>query len=105
MTPAERASELEAVSAGGAEAVFHGRFFPREEGGTNVRTVFAQVRLRSALTASAQHRCPEALAMVDVALEPPEALLPLDRTAKGSRLLLLFDGSKDGAPHVIQLGE
>jgi hypothetical protein len=51
--------------AGGAEAVFHARFFPREEGGTNVRTVFAQVRLRSALTASAQHRCPEALAMVD----------------------------------------
>lgn len=35
----------------------------------------------------------------------PEALLPLDETAKGSRLLLLFDGSKDGAPHVIQLGE
>src|SRR5262249_54224551 len=30
--------------AGAAETLFHGRFFPREEGGTNVRTVFAQVR-------------------------------------------------------------
>jgi uncharacterized protein DUF3616 len=36
---------------------------------------------------------------------PPEALLPLDRTAKGSRVLLLFDGPKDGAPHVVELGK
>jgi Protein of unknown function (DUF3616) len=35
----------------------------------------------------------------------PEAILPLDRTATGSRLLLLSDGPKEGAPHVIQLGE
>ena len=33
----------------------------------------------------------------------PEAVLPLDRTAAGSRLLLLFDGTKQGAPQVIQL--
>jgi tetratricopeptide (TPR) repeat protein len=51
--------------AGAAAALFRDRFFPREEGGTNVRTVLAQVRLRSALTASAQHRCPEALGIVD----------------------------------------
>jgi len=36
---------------------------------------------------------------------PPEGLLPLDRTAKGSRVLLLFDGPKDGAPHVVELGK
>ena len=35
-----------------AEALFRNRFFPREEGGTSVRTVFAQVRLRRAETAS-----------------------------------------------------
>ena len=48
-----------------AEALFRNRFFPREEGGTSVRTVFAQVRLRRAETASRQQRCPEALRIVD----------------------------------------
>jgi tetratricopeptide (TPR) repeat protein len=32
-----------------AEALFQGRFFPREEGGTNVRQVFLEVRLQNAL--------------------------------------------------------
>jgi len=32
-----------------AERVFHGRFFPREEFGTNVRQVYLEVRLRQAL--------------------------------------------------------
>jgi tetratricopeptide (TPR) repeat protein len=48
-----------------AESLFRSRFFPREEGGTSVRTVFAEVRLRRAETASQQQRCPDALAIVD----------------------------------------
>jgi tetratricopeptide (TPR) repeat protein len=63
----------EAGDAAAADALFRSRFFPREEGGTSVRTVFAQVRLRTALTASEQRRCPEALAVVDsLARETPD---------------------------------
>jgi tetratricopeptide (TPR) repeat protein len=49
----------------GAERLFHGRFFPREEGGTNVRTVYAQVRLTSARAAAGSGRCPVALGALD----------------------------------------
>lgn len=56
---------VEAGDGAAAESLFQGRFFPREEGGTSVRTVFAEVRVRRAETASQQQRCPEALAIVD----------------------------------------
>ena len=55
----------ESGSGDAAESLFRSRFFPREEGGTSVRTVFAEVRLRRAETASQGQRCPEALAIVD----------------------------------------
>lgn len=45
----------------GAERLFHDRFFPREEGGTNVRAVYAQVKVTSARIASRSGRCPAAL--------------------------------------------
>jgi tetratricopeptide (TPR) repeat protein len=48
-----------------AEALFRERFFPHEEGGTSVRAVFAQVRLRRAETASQQQHCEEALHTLD----------------------------------------
>jgi tetratricopeptide (TPR) repeat protein len=48
-----------------AERLFHDRFFPREEGGTNVRTVYAQVRLTSARVASDQGRCDRARQILD----------------------------------------
>jgi len=48
-----------------AEALFRDRFFPREEGGTSVRAVFAQVRLRRAETAAQQRRCEEAARTLD----------------------------------------
>jgi len=35
-----------------AEKLFHGRFFAREEGGTNVRQVYLEVRLQAALAAA-----------------------------------------------------
>jgi hypothetical protein len=49
----------------GAERLFHGRFFPREEGGTNVRAVYTQVRIASARVAADAGRCPAALGILD----------------------------------------
>jgi tetratricopeptide (TPR) repeat protein len=49
----------------GAERLFHDRFFPREEGGTNVRTVYAQVRVTSARLAAGSGRCAAALGVLD----------------------------------------
>jgi tetratricopeptide (TPR) repeat protein len=56
-----------------AERLFHGRFFPREEGGTNVRQVFLEVRLRRALELAQAGRAKEAAALV----------ASLDRPVKG----------------------
>jgi tetratricopeptide (TPR) repeat protein len=47
----------EASRFGEAEALFPGRFFPREEFGTNVRQVYLEVKLREAMTvAKAGHK-------------------------------------------------
>src|SRR5207248_6423974 len=51
--------------ADAAEALFRDRFFPREEGGTSVRAVFAQVRLRRAEIATHDRRCGDALQILD----------------------------------------
>ena len=48
-----------------AEGVFHDRFFPREEGGTSVRSAYAQTRLISAQVASELGRCDQALGLLD----------------------------------------
>jgi tetratricopeptide (TPR) repeat protein len=55
----------EAGDAAAAERLFHDRFFPREEGGTSVRTMYAQVRLTSARVASEQQRCDAARQILD----------------------------------------
>ncbi len=55
----------EAGDATAAERLFHDRFFPREEGGTNVRTMYAQVRLTSARVASEQQHCDAARQIFD----------------------------------------
>jgi hypothetical protein len=55
----------EAGDAAAAEQLFHGRFFPREEGGTNVRAVYAQTRLISARLAAARRECATALEILD----------------------------------------
>ena len=47
----------EAGEAGPAEALFHNRFFPQEEGGTSVRMVYTEVRLISARTAADKGDC------------------------------------------------
>ena len=48
-----------------AKATFRGRFFPREEGGTNVRQVWIRVRALEARSDAEGGRCGEALAIVD----------------------------------------
>jgi tetratricopeptide (TPR) repeat protein len=44
-----------------ATALFHNRFFPREEGGTNVRQVWVEVQLQRLLVAAKGGRCDEVL--------------------------------------------
>jgi len=55
----------EAGEAATAEQLFHGRFFPREEGGTNVRSVYAQTRLISARLGADGGACRAALETLD----------------------------------------
>ena len=63
---------------------------------------FAIYRWDGAATLTALKELPEFHDKDGIAIRP-EAVLPLDRTAAGSRLLLLFDGTKQGAPQVLQL--
>ncbi len=44
-----------------AEGLFHKRFFPREEGGTNVRQVWVEVQLQKLIARAREKRCPDAL--------------------------------------------
>jgi len=44
-----------------AIALFHNRFFPREEGGTNVRQVWIEVQLQHALSSAKAGHCDQAL--------------------------------------------
>jgi tetratricopeptide (TPR) repeat protein len=57
-----------------AEGVFAHRFFAREEGGTNVRQVYLEVRLLRAREAATQGHCDEALGILDGLASPIEGL-------------------------------
>jgi hypothetical protein len=57
-----------------AERLFHDRFFPREEGGTSVRTVYTQVRVTSAQRAADRGDCSAALSMLDALMRAQPAL-------------------------------
>ncbi|MGC2195899.1 MAG: DUF5107 domain-containing protein [Terriglobales bacterium] len=46
-----------------ATSLFHNRFFPREEGGTNVRQVWIEVQLQRVLSSAKAGHCGEALKM------------------------------------------
>jgi tetratricopeptide (TPR) repeat protein len=54
-------NRAEAGDFKGALDLFHGRFFPREEGGTNVRQVWFEVRLQRALADARNKSCDAAL--------------------------------------------
>jgi tetratricopeptide (TPR) repeat protein len=57
-----------------AEQVFANRFFPREEGGTNVRQVYLEIRLLRAHERAVQQQCEEALAIIDHLTDPVDEL-------------------------------
>jgi tetratricopeptide (TPR) repeat protein len=53
-----------------AGALFHDRFFPREEGGTNVREVWLELQVQHAISLARSAQCPEATGIVDHLAEP-----------------------------------
>ena len=53
-----------------ANALFHNRFFQREEGGTNVRQVWLEVQIQHALAMAQQGQCAEAIHTVENLAQP-----------------------------------
>ena len=53
-----------------AAALFHNRFFQREEGGTNVRQVWLEVQMQHAISMAQREQCAEAVKIVDHVAEP-----------------------------------
>lgn len=77
-----------------ATALFHNRFFQREEGGTNVRQVWLEVQIRYALALAQRGQCSEAIKLVDHIGEPVpdlvfthDGLEPFLRSARMSYLV------------------
>src|SRR6266446_7358638 len=68
-----------------ATALFQNRFFPREEGGTNVRQVWIDVQVQRSLALANQGRCAEAL---DVAEHLGSAVARLAFTGDGLEPIL-----------------
>ena len=56
-------------------AMFHNRFFPREEGGTNVREIWLEVQIQHAIALAHDEHCSEATNLIDH-LGQPIADLP-----------------------------
>src|SRR6185437_13093254 len=56
-------NRAEAGDYNGAAALFHNRFFPRREGGTNVREVWVEIQLEHALALSQSGACNDALSV------------------------------------------
>jgi tetratricopeptide (TPR) repeat protein len=63
-------TSTEAGNYEGAVALFHDRFFGREEGGTNVRQVWIEVKLQQALALAKGQRCVDALATANTLSSP-----------------------------------
>jgi len=61
-----------------AESLFHNRFFPREEGGTNVRQVWIEVELQKMLALATAGHCADALSVAEQ-LGAPVPDLPFTR--------------------------
>jgi tetratricopeptide (TPR) repeat protein len=74
-----------------AEKLLADRFFPREEGGANVREIYVGLRLKRAESLAAQGQCPLALDIVRH-LGEPVATLPF--TSKGLALFISSASSK-----------
>lgn len=77
-----------------AAALFHNRFFPREEGGINVREVWLELEVERATSLARGERCSEAVRVVDHLAEPVadlpfthEGLEPFVHSARFSYLI------------------
>src|ERR1019366_7067352 len=77
-----------------AESLFHNPFFPREDGGTNVRQVWIAVQLQRVLAFARERRCGEALSVAQhLGEEVPglaftrDGLEPILQSARTSYLL------------------
>jgi hypothetical protein len=77
-----------------AEALFHNRFFPREEGGINVRQVWLELEVQRATAFAQSGRCVEAVELVDDLAKPVpdlpfthDGLEPFLRSARFSYLI------------------
>lgn len=77
-----------------ATALFHNRFFQREEGGTNVRQVWLEVQVQQASSLARDGKCSEAIKIVDHLAEPipdlaftHDGIDPFLRSARFSYLL------------------
>jgi tetratricopeptide (TPR) repeat protein len=77
-----------------AEALFHNRFFPREEGGINVRAVWLEFEVQRATSFAQSGRCTDAVGLVDHLAEPVpdlpfthDGLEPFLRSARFSYLI------------------
>jgi tetratricopeptide (TPR) repeat protein len=68
-------SRAEAGDYGGATKMFNNRFFGREEGGTNVREVWIEVKLSQALGLGRAGKCEEALEIVRTLGKPVAGLV------------------------------
>ncbi len=75
-----------------AEGLLRGRYFPREEGGTNVREIYLEARVARAAAAAADGRCQDARAVLDRLLDP---VPDLDFTRSGLDLWLVRSGLED----------
>jgi len=53
-----------------ADALFHNRFFQREEGGTNVRQVWLEVQVQHAATVAQHGQCADAIKILEHLAEP-----------------------------------
>jgi len=78
----------------GAIDLFHNRFFSSEEGGTNVRQVWVEVKLQQAIGLAREHHCEEALAIARTLGSPvpslpftQDGLEPLLNSARTNYLL------------------
>ncbi|MFL6437953.1 MAG: DUF5107 domain-containing protein [Terriglobales bacterium] len=53
-----------------ANSLFRHRFFPREEGGTNVRQVWIEVQLQHVLALANEHKCDDAISLTNTLGSP-----------------------------------
>jgi tetratricopeptide (TPR) repeat protein len=77
-----------------AAALFHNRFFPRAEGGTNVREVWLEVQVQHAMSLARRGQCSEGVKIADHLADPlpdlpftRDGLEPLLRSARFSYLV------------------